>query len=200
MLLADYSLSARYFFLSGPVSLNSLYFYRKEMALNYLSPDISPQKVCQSQITMSFLTLCRKLGKFIQEQMRREQQGLPLAESLEKTPAGEWAVRKVLPIGVVLLCTPAPLGPQSPRQRTVILRIFFDPARFRDWTETIGPVDLFYMNPYGIELVKERETSRWGLFVDEQELYLNSSGNDIYEVAKFSIQGGPDEFEVFRVS
>ncbi len=80
------------------------------------------------------------------------------------------------------------------------LRIFFDPPRFRSWKESIGPVDLFYMNPYGIELVKDRETERWGLFIDEQELYMDSSGDDLYELARFSIEGDPDEFEVFRVS
>ncbi len=61
-------------------------------------------------------------------------------------------------------------------------------------------MDLLYMNPYGIELVKERETGRWGLFIDEQELYMDSSGDDLYELARFSIQAGPAEFEVFRVS
>lgn len=136
----------------------------------------------------------------MQEQMCRESQGLPLVESLEKTPAGEWAVRKVLPIGVVLLSTPGPLDPENLQRKTVTLRIFFDPPRFRSWKDSVGPLDLLYMNPFGIELVKERESGRWGLFVDEQELYMDFSGDDLYELAKFSIQGGPEEFDVFRVS
>ena len=142
----------------------------------------STQKILPGPLTKSFLQLCQKLREFLEEQAQRQMSSLPLAESLERTPDGELCLRKQLPVGIIFLATP---NPQDPK--TATLRIFFDPARFKAWKGAMGPMDLVYVNPYGVELMLDHETQRWGIFLDRQELYMDLEAAEVYEIARFEI-------------
>jgi hypothetical protein len=117
--------------------------------------------------------------------------GLPLAESLERTPGGELCVRKQLPPGLLILGRPSH---QDPKIAT--LQIFFDPLRFKAWLEAMGELSLVYLNPYDVELVLDDKTKRWGLFLDGEELFMDLETEEVYEVAKFEVR----ETEVFRIT
>ena len=143
------------------------------------------RKIRLSPLTEPLLRLCEKIQDFLEEQVRRKMSNLPLAASLERTPDGELCVRKQLAFGVVLLAIPSQRDP-----KIVTLQIFFDPARFRAWRDGLGPVTQLYLNPYGLELVLDQKVERWGLFLAEDELYLDLETNDIYEVAKLEIRAG----------
>ena len=52
----------------------------------------------------------------------------------------------------------------------------------------MGPMDLVYMNPYGVEVIKERESKRWGLFLDGRELYMDTEADEVYQVARVEIR------------
>lgn len=144
----------------------------------------------------SFWKLCQAMTQFIQEQVYRRQMGQPLAESLEKTPDGSLAVLKRLPCGLILKA-----GPDPEIQRTVNLRIFCDPLRFKAWRDSLGPLDMFYMNPYGIEVVLDQGSGRWGIFLENRELLLDPERDKIYELASIDIENGPGtEFMAYRIT
>ncbi len=151
----------------------------------------STQKIFPGPLTKTFLQLCQSLREFLKEQVQRQMSGLPLAESLERTPDGELCSRKQLPVGIIFLATPNPEDPT-----TVTLRIFFDPPRFKEWKEAMGPMELVYMDPYGVELVLDRKLQRWGIFLDRQELHMDPEADEIYEIARFEIR----ESDVLRTA
>ncbi len=145
----------------------------------------SPRKIHSSPLSDPLLQLCQKLREFLAEQVQRKTSNLPLAESLELTPAGELCVRKRLEFGIVLLAIPNQEDP-----RIVTLQIFFDPALFKAWREGLGPVTQLYLNPYGLELVLDHKVNLWGLFLDGKELHMDLETGEIYEVAKLEIHDG----------
>ncbi len=149
-----------------------------------------PREISPSPLVKPFLDLCQKIREYLEEQVQRETLGLPLAASLERTPDGELCLRKQLPIGLTLLGTPNPEDP-----KIAILRIFFDPVRFRTWVQGMGPMGLVYMDPYGIELAKARESKRWGLYLDGRELYMDLETDQMSQIARVEIR----EKEVLRL-
>lgn len=68
------------------------------------------------------------------------------------------------------------------------LRIFFMAVRFKVWRAKLGKLTQVYLNPYGLELILDPEVNAWGLFLDEQELYMNLHATEVYQVAKLKIQ------------
>lgn len=93
---------------------------------------------------------------------------------------GQEAARK-LPFGCLLRANRKTRGIS-----TTILQIFLDPLRFSSWTRSIEPIELAYLNPCGIEVVKQ-PTGRWAVYLDGQELLLDLQADQPYEMARFEV-------------
>lgn len=114
-----------------------------------------------------------------------------LESCLEKEGGGA-AVRR-LPFGCRLQAS------RETGSSKTILQIFFDPLRFRAWTEKLEPVEFLYMNPCGLELIR-KATGHWGIYLDGQELFLNLKANEPYEMARLeSRTNWLGEKEIVRV-
>lgn len=74
------------------------------------------------------------------------------------------------------------------------MQIFCDPPRFERWRDRQGNLDLFYANPYGIEIVLQRGS--WGFFVDEQRLPLDLRRKERYLASLLGISQNPNGIEV----
>ena len=135
-----------------------------------------------SEKTKEFLKLCQKLHSFLQGQDSRHQMKQPLAASLGRTTVGEFYTRKFLSFGLLLLATPNREDP-----KITSLRIFLDPLRFQQWTESMGPIKLAFLNPYDIEISRNNEEGRWYLVLDGQKLNLDLGKKEPYEVAAINI-------------
>jgi len=135
-----------------------------------------------SERTKGFLSLCLKLHDFLQGQLYRQQMSQPTAASLEKTTGGEFFTKKFLPVGLILVATPSRRDP-----KTTSLRIFFDPPRFNQWIESMGPISLAFLDPYNIEISKNEEEERWYLILDGKKLNMDLKRDAPYEVAAVDI-------------
>jgi hypothetical protein len=100
------------------------------------------------------------------------------AESLERLPNGNPFMQKKLGNGLRIR---AQVENDS---RTVILQIFLDPLRFWAWVNALGPLELFYMDPYGIEICMKKE--RWAIVVDGIEI-LPRKTSEIHEIVRIEI-------------
>ena len=100
------------------------------------------------------------------------------AESLERLPNGNPFMQKRLGNGLRIRAQ------VENDKRTVTLQIFLDPLRFWAWVKALGPLELFYMDPYGIEICMKR--NRWAIVVDGIEI-LPRKTNEIHEIARIEI-------------
>lgn len=69
-------------------------------------------------------------------------------------------------------------------KRLVTLQIFLDPLRFWSWTEALGPLDIFYMDPYGIEIFYKKE---WCISLDREVIPFKKT-NEIHEIARIEVR------------
>lgn len=153
-----------------------------------------PRKIMLSDArTKSFLQMANRLDSYIQTHQKAGELQVQ-AEFLERLPDGRICAQKRLPLGLILRASPKKEDPS-----TTTLQIFFDPLRFRAWRKSLGPIDMFYSNPYGIEVVKEKQTQQWGIFLDTQEILLKLTDSEVYEAARVEIRGTHGGREVVRV-
>ena len=94
---------------------------------------------------------------------------------------GQEATRR-LPFGCLLQASRPSRGITK-----TILRVFLDPLHFKKWTSNIEPIEMLYMNPCGIELVKSSR-GKWGIYLAGEELLLNLSEPNPYEIAHLEIE------------
>ena len=139
--------------------------------------------ICPSEKTEEFLSLCSKLHSFLQGQVYRYRRNQPTAASLERTTAGEFYTKKCLPVGLILIATPS-----REDSRTTSLRVFFDPPRFKNWMESMGPITLAFLNPYDIEISRNEEEGKWYLVLDGKKLNMDLKQEAPYEVAAINIR------------
>lgn len=124
-------------------------------------PQIKPRTLIHpDSITQGFLNEAARLESCLQQ--------------------GREAERR-LPFGCLLRA-----GRKARGISTTILQIFLDPLRFEAWSQALEPVELMYMNPCGIEVVKQKN-GRWALYLDGEELLLNLKAEAPYEAARFEI-------------
>ncbi len=148
-----------------------------------------------SEKTKEFLSLCSKLHRFLRRQIYRHQMSQPVAASLEKTPDGEFFVKKFLPVGLILVATPSREDP-----KITSLRIFFDPLRFVAWSKSMGPVKVAFFNPYDLEVSRNAEENKWYLVLDGKELNMDLTRQDPYEVAAVNIHEiSPETIDAVRI-
>lgn len=99
-------------------------------------------------------------------------------ESLERLPNGNPFIQKKLGSGLRIRAQ------VENDKQTVTLQIFLDPLRFCSWTEALGPVELFYMDPYGIEVCFKK---RWTIVIDGVEI-IPRNIDQIHEIARIEIR------------
>jgi hypothetical protein len=141
-----------------------------------------PGSISLSENMKPFRGLCLKLHNFLQEQLYRQRMSQPTAASLEKTPGGEFYTKRFLPIGLILVATPSRSDP-----KITSLRIFFDPPRFKQWSESLGPIQLAFLDPYGIEVSRNDKEETWYLVLDGKKLNMDLGRDAPYEVAAIDI-------------
>ncbi len=70
-------------------------------------------------------------------------------------------------------------------KQTTILQIFLDPLRFWNWTKTLGSLEFFYMDPFGIEVYYKE--GKWGISIDKVEIPWKNT-DSIHEIACIEVQ------------
>jgi hypothetical protein len=147
------------------------------------------QMILEHQENRRFTNLARRIDEYLVSHQVAETFGTS-AESLDRLPNGNMFVQRRTGTGIRIR---AQIESDNP---TVTLQIFFDPLRFRAWTDAIGPVELFYMDPYGIEVFyKEGE---WKIAIDRDEIRPMDT-SEIYEVARIEIKEVEGKRELNRV-
>lgn len=138
--------------------------------------------ILPTEKTVEFLALCKKLHGFLQGQLYRQRTRQTTAVSLETTTGGEYYTKKFLAPGLILVATPS-----RKDSRITSLRIFFDPSRFNQWSESIGPAKLVFLNPYDLEISRNAKEGQWYLALNDQKLNMDLGRKDAYEVAAVEI-------------
>lgn len=74
------------------------------------------------------------------------------------------------------------------------LLICLDIPKFHDWKRKLGPVELFYANPFGIEVYYKENV--WGISVGGYRLYLPLKEKKVYPIGVLHIKKIGEEVEV----
>jgi len=128
--------------------------------------------------------LCQNLSGFLNRQLHKVRHGQQLDPNLAHDPlTDEYYTQKVLSCGLKLRAN------GKIRSSIVTLQIFIDPTAFNAWKEALGPTGMVYLDPYGIEIVKDKDTGRWGVFLDQKELNLALTAQAPYLAAELEIEG-----------
>lgn len=136
------------------------------------------QVIQEHEENRRFTRLVRRIDEYLVGQQIAETFGTSVA-SLERLPNGNLFVQKRTGTGIRIR---AQIESDSP---TVTLQIFFDPLRFEAWTNAIGPVELFYMDPFGIEVFYKKD--EWKIAIDRDEIHPKKK-DEIHEIAKIRIE------------
>ena len=75
------------------------------------------------------------------------------------------------------------------------LQILLDPLRFWAWTSSLGPLDIFYMDPYGIEIYFKKE---WCISLDREVIPFRDT-EEIHEIARIDIKEVSGQRKLLRI-
>jgi len=131
----------------------------------------------------SRMVLPRKESRLLLQTCQKVLDYLDQERSRGLTPT----IQKKLDCGLILTG-------ESVQAKIATLQIGFAPGIFEIWRSALGPIELYYTNPYGIEIAYERDV--WGFWVDERRLRLSLSSKEPYEMARLEIKGGSNGLEV----
>lgn len=141
------------------------------------------------QSNARLIALVRKIDEYLLKNQIAERFGQPVV-SLDKLPNGEPFIQKKLGNGIRIR------GTLTEAEQTVTLQIFLDPLRFWSWTKSLGPVDVFYMDPYGIEIYFKNE---WCISLDQQSIPFKNT-NEIHEIARIDVKEVRGSRRLLRVA
>lgn len=150
------------------------------------SPITPLRKVSESKESLLFLKTCEKILAFLDRARLLSEAEQKKARVIQISP-GSLQIRKELDCGLELVG-------ESRAPKSATLQIFCDPPRFEKWRDRQGNLDLFYANPYGIEIVYQRGS--WGFFIDEQRVPLLLQ-KEPYLAAQLGISLNPNGTEVY---
>lgn len=150
------------------------------------SPMNSIRKVSDNKESILLRQTCEKLLAFL-DQARNFSEKQRKMSGVMSNSVGSLRISKILDCGLELVG-------ESRAPRSATLQIFCDPPRFERWRDRQGNLDLFYANPYGIEIVLQRGS--WGFFVDEQRLPLDLRRKERYLASLLGISQNPNGIEV----
>lgn len=94
---------------------------------------------------------------------------------------GDLQTERILGCGITLTLT-------SVNPKTASLRIGLEPNKFRLWMQSIGEVQLFYTDPFGIEIMLRDGV--WGAFVGPHRLPFDLTRQEYHEIGTLEIQNG----------
>jgi hypothetical protein len=151
-------------------------------------PFMIPERIVEDQENERFVALVRKIDGYLLQSQARELFGHQVA-SLERLPNGCLFIQKELGNGLRIR------GVLEADGQTVTLRISLDPPRFRAWVDALGPVELFYMDPYGIEVYFK---GSWQISLNKQALPLSDVGEP-YELARIEVKEIQGKRRLLRV-
>ena len=77
------------------------------------------------------------------------------------------------------------LRAKSDHLTIVTLQISCDPPRFKKWKADLGSVELFYADPFGIEITYRH--GKWGFFIEGEKLPVSSEDQEETPLAQFQI-------------
>ena len=148
---------------------------------------MKPTAMIEDQENQRLVGLVRKIDEYL---LRHQTQELfsSVTASLERSPDGNFLIQRKLGNGLRLR------GELKSDKQTVTLRIFLDPLRFKSWTKALGPVEFFYMDPFGIEICYR--DGRWKITVDKEEISWQDT-NDIYEIACIEVRRDGNKRKLF---
>ena len=124
-----------------------------------------------------FLALARKIDEYLLGNQTAVRFGQPTG-SLDRLDNGNLFVQKKLNNGIRIR------GTLTEAERTVTLQTFLDPLKFWSWTRAIGPVEVFYMDPYGLEVYFKEQ---WAISLDAKVIPFKDT-SEIHEIAKIEMR------------
>jgi hypothetical protein len=131
------------------------------------------------------LALTRKVDEYLLKSQSGTRQQ---AGSLGKSPSTEIQKKHVSGLRIK--------GTLKEIEQRVTLQISLDPLRFESWTKSMGPVDVFYMDPYGIEIFYEK---RWFVSIDSKVVPFKDTA-EIYEMARIDVESRNGERTLLRIT
>lgn len=143
----------------------------------------------QNKENTRLMDLVTKIDEYLLSHQTSELFGTSV-ESLERLPNGNPFVQKKTGAGLRIRAQ------VENDKQTVTLQIFLDPLRFKSWTDALGPVELFYMDPFGIEVCFKK---RWTIVIDGIEI-LPQETTQIHEIAKIEIRNEDGKRTPIRIT
>lgn len=149
---------------------------------------MTPEVMVEDQENARFVALVRKIDAYLLQNQRRELFGEPTA-SLERLADGTPFIQKELASGLRIRAQ------IEQDKQTVTLRISLDPLKFQSWVDSLGPMELFYMDPYGIEVYFK---DSWRISLDKQAIPLRET-EEPYELARIEVKEIQERRTLLRV-
>ena len=135
------------------------------------------QPMVQKQENKRLTSLVQRIDEYLLGHQTASLFGTSVA-SLDRSPDGNLFMQKRLGNGLRIRAQ------VENDKQTVTLQIFLDPLRFWSWVKTLGPLELFYMDPFGIEICMKQ--GRWTIVVDGIEILPRKTG-EIHEIVRIEI-------------
>ncbi len=148
-----------------------------------------PERIREYPSNARLLALVRKIDEYLLRNQTALRFGRP-AGSLDRLPSGDPFIQKKLINGIRIR------GTLTEAERIVTLQILLDPLKFWSWTETLGPLDRFYMDPYGIEIFYRKQ---WYITLDRESIPLRKT-NQIHEIARIEVKEVNGSRQPIRIS
>jgi hypothetical protein len=136
------------------------------------------------------LALVRKIDEYLLKKQRTPLSRQLPGSSGRPSSAEEESIQKKHVSGLRIK------GTLKEVEQSVTLQIFLDPLRFETWTKSMGPVDIFYMDPYGIEICFDKQ---WWIAVDCKKVPFKTT-SEIYELARIDVVNEDGERRPMRIS
>jgi hypothetical protein len=147
------------------------------------------ERIVEDEENTRLVALVRKIDEYLIKTHTADLFAMS-AESLDRLPNGNPFIQKKMGNGLRIR------GQLEKDKQTVTLQIFLDPLKFWAWTKSLGSVELFYMDPFGIEVCFKKS---WQVSVDKKVVPLKESG-DIYEAARIEVREVKGVRKLFRVT
>jgi len=155
---------------------------------------MKPKVMVEDRENLRLVSLVRKIDEYLLQRQTAEifgQQAESRAGLSERLPNGNLFVQKKLSHGLRIRAE------IENDKQTVTLRIFLDPLRFNNWTKALGPVEFFYMDPFGVEVYFK--AGKWAISIDKKVVPFKNT-NEIYEMARIEVQTRGNARKLVRVA
>lgn len=129
-----------------------------------------------------------QLRKYLAGQVERLEEGLPIAAGCRVAPGEEVQTVRKLECGLELIAS-------AKTTSCVTLRICFEPPKFEAWRRNLGPVSLYFADPYGVELYYKEDV--WGVSVGGNRCHFDRKREDTHDIALLTVEETLEGPEVY---